>query len=46
VASLVTFLEAGRQQAPEKAEDVDEAARRRVEAMKRQKDRSKSRGDV
>jgi amino acid adenylation domain-containing protein/FkbM family methyltransferase len=46
VASLVTFLEAGKQQAPEKAEDVDEAARRRVEAMKRQKDRSKSRGDV
>jgi acyl carrier protein len=45
VASLVTFLDAGGEQPKERAEDVDEAARRRVEAMKRQKDRSKSRGD-
>ncbi|MFP2932013.1 non-ribosomal peptide synthetase, partial [Pyxidicoccus sp. 3LG] len=45
VAALVTFLEAGKAPQQEKAEDVDEAARRRVEAMKRQKDRGKSRGD-
>ncbi|MCY1022908.1 non-ribosomal peptide synthetase [Pyxidicoccus sp. MSG2] len=45
VASLVTFLDAGGEKPKERAEDVDEAARRRVEAMKRQKDRSKSRGD-
>jgi amino acid adenylation domain-containing protein/FkbM family methyltransferase len=45
VASLVTFLDAGKAQPKERAEDVDEAARRRVEAMKRQKDRSKARGD-
>ncbi|MCY1045102.1 amino acid adenylation domain-containing protein [Corallococcus sp. bb12-1] len=46
VASLVAFLEVGQTPARETTEDVDEAARRRVEAMKRQKDRSKGRGDT
>ncbi|MBN8232595.1 amino acid adenylation domain-containing protein [Corallococcus macrosporus] len=48
VASLVTFLEADRDgaAAPKEDGDVDEAARRRVEAMKRQKQRGKGRGDL
>ena len=46
VASLVDFLQSAAQEQKPPEEDVDEAARRRNDAMKRQRARGKSRGDV